>query len=213
MSGVNPAGCQVFSFKKPSAEELDHDFLWRTNRSLPERGRIGVFNRSHYEEVLVVRVHPEYLAGQGLPDPTSERIWDQRFRSILEWERHLAANGTIILKFFLNVSWEKQRKRFLKRLDDPNKHWKFNKADCDERQHWRRYMSAYQDALNATSRPHAPWYSIPADKKPYMQAAVCEIIVETLRGLDLKFPHPSPEVLAELPAIRERLLAENEPPA
>lgn len=211
MSGVDPAGCQVFSFKQPSREELDHDFLWRTSTCLPERGRIGVFNRSHYEEVLVVRVHPELLTAQNLPNGEQERVWAQRYRSIREHERHLARNGTIIVKFFLNVSWEKQRKRFVKRIDDPQKHWKFSQFDCDERQYWPDYMNAYQEALNATSRSYAPWYAIPADKKPYMHMQVCEIVVQTLRGLDLKLPDPTPEMVEEWPKVRERLMAETPP--
>ena len=168
MEGINPAGCQVFSFKKPTRRDLDHDFLWRTNKSLPERGRIGIFNRSHYEEVLVVRVHPEILAGQKLPDTINvESIWEERFESIQDLERHLARNGTMIVKFWLNVSREEQKARLLSRLDEPNKQWTFNAADLEERKFWDSYMEAYEEALNATSRPWAPWYSIPADSKPH----------------------------------------------
>ena len=189
-SGVDPAGCHVTSFKSPTATELEHDFLWRTVLALPERGRICVFNRSHYEEVLAVRVHPEYLKGQrlhGLPVKLDE-LWAQRYESIRDWEKHLARNGTVILKFWLNVSKEEQRDRFLARIDEPEKNWKFNSADIDERAHWRDYMQAYEDALNATSRPHAPWYAIPADSKSYMRMAVAEIIVATLKKMDLHYP-------------------------
>jgi len=189
LSGVNPAGCQVFSFKRPSAEESDHDFLWRTTRCLPERGRIGVFNRSYYEEVLVVRVHPELLRAQSLPGPANtKRIWHERYESIREHERHLARNGTVIVKFWLNVSRAEQRRRFLARIDEPEKNWKFREADVAERRHWNRYMDAYQDALNATSRDWAPWYAIPADNKPYMRMTVAEILAKTLRGLKLQYP-------------------------
>ncbi|PLX86283.1 MAG: phosphate--nucleotide phosphotransferase [Desulfuromonas sp.] len=189
MSGVNPAGCQVFSFKQPSTEELDHDFLWRTVRCLPERGRIGIFNRSYYEEVLVVRVHPEYLGAQKLPDrnPT-ETFWQERCASIGDHERHLALNGTVVVKFWLNVSEEEQRRRFLSRLDEPHKHWKFAPADVEERRHWKAYMDAYEAVLNATSRPWAPWYAIPADDKPFMRLCVAEIVVQTLKSLGLAYP-------------------------
>ena len=189
MSGINPAGCQVFAFKQPAAEELDHDFLWRTTRCLPERGRIGVFNRSYYEEVLVVRVHPEYLKAQKLPDRVNlKNIWQQRYASICEHEKHLALNGTVILKFWLNVSKEEQRQRFLSRIDEPHKNWKFSKADVYERRFWKDYMRAYQEAINATSRSWAPWYAIPADDKPFMRLAVAEIIVNSLEKLALKYP-------------------------
>lgn len=189
MSGVDPSGCQVFSFKQPSSVELDHDFLWRSARHLPERGRIGIFNRSYYEEVLVVRAHPEYLQGQKLPDPIdSKRIWKQRFESICDQEKHLARNGTVILKFWLNVSREEQRQRFLSRLDEQEKNWKFSVSDVMERQHWKAYMRAYEDALAATSKSWAPWYAIPADDKPYMRLCVAEILVKTLRSLDLSYP-------------------------
>ena len=206
MEGVNPAGCQVFSFKKPSSQELDHDFLWRIYRSLPERGRIGIFNRSHYEEVLVVRVHPEILDYQKLPDAVDRtRIWDDRFESIRNMERHLALNGTVILKFWLNVSREEQRQRFLARLDEPDKQWKFNPGDLGERARWDDYMSAFEDALNATSREWAPWYAIPADSKPYMRATIAEIIVQCLESLGLRYPEPSTADRAKFDDCRKLL--------
>lgn len=189
LSGVDPAGCQVFSFKRPTDAELDHDFLWRTARCLPQRGRIGVFNRSHYEEVLAVRVHPEFLDHQKLPDrPALDRIWQERYESIRDHERHLARNGTVILKFWLNVSLEEQRERFLARLDEPEKNWKFESGDLASRARWPDYMKAYEAALNATSIDHAPWYAIPADSKPYMRATVADIVVRTLQSLDLHWP-------------------------
>ena len=192
MQGVDPSGCQVYSFKKPSDLELDHDFLWRTTCRLPERGRIGIFNRSQYEEVLVVRVHPKILAYQRLPGELNlETIWDDRLRSIREQEEHLARNGTVILKFWLNVSKQEQKKRFLARLDNPSKNWKFEPRDVEERRHWDDYMAAYEDALNATSRPWAPWYAIPADDKSYMRARVADIIIQTLESIGLRYPEPS----------------------
>ena len=206
MRGINPAGCQVFSFKKPSETELDHDFLWRTSKSLPERGRIGIFNRSQYEEVLVVRVHPEILKSQKLPvEINLETIWDERLESIRDQEKHLARNGTVILKFWLNLSRDEQKKRFLARLDDPGKNWKFNSGDVAERAHWDAYMQAYEDALNATSRPWAPWYAIPADSKPCMRARVAEIIVQALSGIDLVYPQASSEDLETFAAARKKL--------
>jgi PPK2 family polyphosphate:nucleotide phosphotransferase len=206
LSGVNPAGCQVTSFKEPSAEELDHDFLWRTTRHLPERGRIGVFNRSYYEEVLVVRVHPEFLALQRLPDGTNgKNFWEDRYESIREHEAHLARNGTVILKFFLNVSKEEQRKRFLSRLEEPEKHWKFSGKDVAERAHWDKYQQAYEEALNETSRPWAPWYAIPADNKAYMRLMVAEIVRHTLKSLDLKYPQPDADALAQFEKMRADL--------
>jgi PPK2 family polyphosphate:nucleotide phosphotransferase len=209
MSGVNPAGCQVFSFKQPSSEELDHDFLWRTAKRLPERGRIGIFNRSYYEEVIVVRVHPELLAKQRLPEEKiGAKFWDGRYRSIRDHERHLAASGTIVLKFFLNVSQQEQKKRFLSRLDTPEKNWKFSPHDYEERKYWHDYMTAYETALNETSRPWAPWYAIPADKKPFTRLQVCEIVVETLRSLRLEFPQPSAEARQQMALIRESLANE-----
>jgi PPK2 family polyphosphate:nucleotide phosphotransferase len=187
-TGVNPAGFQVSSFKAPSDEELDHDFLWRVAQQLPERGRIGVFNRSHYEEVLVVRVHPEFLESQRLPNLDLETIWSERFESIRNFERHLAENGTIIVKFFLNVSFQEQKKRLLRRIDKPSRNWKFNSGDVKERERWPDYMRAFEDALNETSRPWAPWYAIPADDKPYMRLQVARIVQETLESLGVGFP-------------------------
>ncbi len=206
MQGVDPSGCQVFSFKKPSSQELDHDFLWRTTRCLPERGRIGIFNRSHYEEVLVVRVHPQLLASQKIPGELNlETIWDERLRSIREHEEHLARNGTVIIKFWLNVSREEQKRRFLARLDDPSKNWKFEPRDVIERQHWDSYMHAYEEALNATSRPWAPWYAIPADNKRYMQARVAETIINALESIGLRYPEPSEEDRVAFAAARQDL--------
>jgi PPK2 family polyphosphate:nucleotide phosphotransferase len=210
MTGINPAGCQVFSFKQPSQEELDHDFLWRVVRRLPERGRIGIFNRSHYEEVLVVRVHPEYLDHQRVPrQPPLAELWEERLQSIRHLERHLARNGTVVLKFWLNVSHDEQRQRFLKRIDKPKKHWKFSSGDVEERQHWDEYMRAYEHALNQTSRPWAPWYAIPADDKPYMRQVVAEIVASTLEGLDLDFPEVSDEERAHMDACREHLVSDD----
>jgi PPK2 family polyphosphate:nucleotide phosphotransferase len=209
LSGVNPAGCQVFSFKQPSSEELDHDFLWRCYRRLPERGRIGVFNRSHYEEVLVVRVHPEYLGSQKLPRlPEAgdlEALWAERYESINDFERHLARNGTVILKFWLNVSRDEQRKRFLDRIDQPESNWKFAPGDVRERRHWDRYIEAYEDALRATSRPWAPWYAIPADDKPFMRLQVAEIVVATLKQLGVAYPEVSDARRAEMLEMRREL--------
>src|SRR5882757_9520814 len=192
MSGVNPQGCQVFSFKHPSAEELDHDFMWRTTRALPERGRIGIFNRSYYEEVLVVRVHPQILQGQRLPgDVKNDKdVWKKRFRDIRHFEEHMADNGTVILKFFLHVSKDEQKKRFLDRADEPDKNWKFSANDVKERGFWDDYMKAYTEAIEETSTEKAPWYIIPADKKWFTRAAVAEIICENLESLDLKYPVP-----------------------
>jgi PPK2 family polyphosphate:nucleotide phosphotransferase len=209
MRGVDPSGCQVFNFKKPSALELDHDFLWRTSCRLPERGRIGIFNRSQYEEALVVRVHPEILAYQRLPGEINlETIWDDRLTSIRQQEEHLARNGTVILKFWLNVSRKEQKRRFLARLDDPEKNWKFAAGDVKERRHWNAYMMAYEAALNATSRPWAPWYAIPADDKPYMRARVADIIIEALQGIGLQHPTVSDEDRAEHAASRAELAAD-----
>jgi PPK2 family polyphosphate:nucleotide phosphotransferase len=206
MSGVNPQGCQVYSFKAPSSEELDHDFLWRTARCLPERGRIGVFNRSHYEEVLVVRVHSSILDRQKLPARlVSKDIWKERYQDIKGWERHLARNGTAIRKFFLNVSPEEQRKRFLARLDEPEKNWKFAAADVEERQHWDEYMKAYEDALEATSTEQAPWYVIPADHKWFTRLAVADVIVEALEEIDPQFPQVGTAQQEELARARALL--------
>ncbi len=209
LEGVHLAADRVHSFKQPSKEELDHDFLWRTACRLPERGRIGVFNRSYYEEVLVVRVHPEYLEGQRLPDaPPLDALWAQRYESIADHEKHLARNGTVILKFWLNVSREEQRDRFVARIDEPHKNWKFNDADVEERQYWDAYMFAYQEALRETSRPWAPWYSIPADDKRYMRATVAKIVADTLDAMNLDFPTVSDERREELKTMRSLLESE-----
>jgi len=206
MQGVDPSGCQVFSFKKPSSLELDHDFLWRTTSRLPERGRIGIFNRSQYEEVLVVRVHPQILGAQKLPGEVSlDTIWDERLQSIREQEEHLARNGTVILKFWLNVSKDEQKRRFLARLDDPAKNWKFEPGDVVERRYWDDYMNAYEQAVNATSRPWAPWYAIPADDKRYMQARVAGIIIDALQNIGLEYPEPSDEERDEFTEARSEL--------
>jgi PPK2 family polyphosphate:nucleotide phosphotransferase len=189
MSGVNPQGCDVSSFKAPSADELAHDFLWRTTIRLPERGHIGVFNRSYYEEVLVVRIHPEILAAQRLPPAVvSKLIWRQRFQDIVCFERHLRRNGVAVLKFFLNVSKEEQKKRFLERLDTRSKNWKFSTGDVKERALWRDYMAAYQDMIRHTATPHAPWYVVPADHKWFTRLVVAEAITDAMKGLDLRFP-------------------------
>ncbi len=208
MSGVNPQGCQVFSFKHPSAEELDHDFLWRTTRALPERGRIGIFNRSYYEEVLIVRVHPEILAAQKLPGDRADThdIWRKRFESINDLEKHLYRNGTRIVKFFLHLSKEEQRKRFLQRIDDPEKNWKFSAADVAERRCWPDYMRAYEACLSETSTAHAPWYVVPADDKENARLIVSRIIVATLEDLDLSYPQVSAKQRRELQAVRRRLV-------
>jgi PPK2 family polyphosphate:nucleotide phosphotransferase len=209
MSGVNPQGVQVYSFKQPSPEELDHDFLWRTNRALPERGRIGVFNRSYYEEVLVVRVHQAILRKQKLPLPlVTEKIWEERLEDIAAFERYLARNGTLILKFFLNVSREEQKERFLARLDEPEKNWKFSPSDVAERRHWPAYMQAYEAAIQATAARHAPWFIIPADRKWLTRLAVVAAIDEGLRGLDLHYPVVAKEEAAALEEARRVLQAE-----
>lgn len=210
MSGVNPQGCQVFSFKHPSAMELEHDFLWRTTQCLPERGRIGIFNRSYYEEVLIVRVHPEILRSQGLPDASKDEdvIWQQRYRSILDLENHLHSNGTRIIKFFLHISKEEQRKRFLDRIDDPEKNWKFSLADMTERQYWKAYMQAYEACLGATSTAHAPWYVVPADDKENARLIVAQITLETFQGLKLNYPEADQKHQQELQSIRQQLLKE-----
>jgi PPK2 family polyphosphate:nucleotide phosphotransferase len=209
MRGLNPAGCQVFSFKAPSAEELDHDFLWRTSRCLPERGRIGVFNRSYYEEVLVVRVHPEYLEGQKLPRRlVTRKIWSERFDDINAFERYVTRQGIVLLKFFLHVSKEEQRERFLARLDEPEKNWKFGIEDVAKRERWDEYMDAYEDMIANTSTDHAPWHVIPADKKWFMRAAVAETLVETLEGLDLRFPAVSEKQKKGLVEARAMLAGE-----
>jgi PPK2 family polyphosphate:nucleotide phosphotransferase len=207
MSGVNPQGCQVFSFKHPNPEELEHDFLWRTTRCLPERGRIGIFNRSYYEEVLIVRVHPEILQSEALPEELLDEkdIWRRRYRSIVDLEEHLHRNGTRIIKFFLHVSKEEQRQRFLKRLDDPDKNWKFSGADLEERKLWKEYMRAYDDCLAATSTSRSPWYAVPADDKKNTRLIVSKVIVDTLRDLKMSFPKSSGFKEKELAAIRKQL--------
>lgn len=207
MSGINPQGCQVFSFKQPSTEELEHDFLWRTTRCLPERGRIGIFNRSYYEEVLVVRVHPEFLRMQGLPDEATvgKKLWEDRFRSIVEQEAHLHRNGTRILKFFLHLSKDEQRRRFIDRINEPEKNWKFSLADVRERERWDDYMKAYEACLGATSTKHAPWYVVPADDKKNARLIISEIIVATLRSLGMSYPQTTPARRKELLAIRKHL--------
>jgi PPK2 family polyphosphate:nucleotide phosphotransferase len=209
MAGVDPQGCIVHAFKAPSAEELEHDFLWRPAQRLPERGRIGIFNRSYYEEVAVVRVHPEFLAKQKLPPSlTGKDIWKHRFKSIRGFERHLVRNGTIVLKFFLHISPEEQRERLLARLDEPAKRWKFNAGDIAERKLWDKYMGVYEDAIRATSTEHAPWYVVPADSKPFARLVVARTIVDTLSRLDLKFPTVGAADLKEMKKIREALAAE-----
>ena len=203
MSGINPQGCQVFSFKHPSATELQHDFLWRTTRDLPERGRIGIFNRSYYEEVLIVRVHPEILAGEHVGDKGD--IWQHRFRSIRELEKHLHANGTRIVKFFLHLSPEEQRKRFLARIDDPAKNWKFGEDDLKERTYWKAYMKAYEACLSATSSSHALWHVVPADDKKTAQLIVSQILLDTLKDLKMTYPKVGPARRKQLQAIRAKL--------
>ncbi len=205
-SGVNPAGFRVEAFGVPSERERKHDFLWRCARALPERGKIGIFNRSHYEECLVVRVKPELLDGQNLPHVDPATIWDERLESIRQWERHLARNGTVIIKFWLNVSMEEQKHRFLRRLDRADKHWKFSAKDLDDRARWPEYMHAYQEALRRTSRDFAPWYAIPADSKPYMRVAVARTMVHTLKQLDLAHPELSEDQRRALDASRKKLI-------
>jgi PPK2 family polyphosphate:nucleotide phosphotransferase len=207
MSGVNPQGCQVFSFKHPSPTELQHDFLWRTTRDLPERGRIGIFNRSYYEEVLVARVHPEILRSEGLPAASGDEkaVWRERYRSIRGLERHLQANGTCIIKFHLHISKGEQRKRFLERIDDPEKNWKFSAADVEERKYWRRYMKAYEDCLGATSTRDSPWYVVPADDKENARLIVSQIVVDTLKGLRMTYPRADAKRRRELQTIRRQL--------
>jgi len=210
MSGVNPQGCQVFSFKHPSATELEHDFLWRTTRSLPERGRIGIFNRSYYEEVLIVRVHPEILRGQGLPDGLLDEktIWRERYRSIVDLENHLHRNGTRIIKFFLHLSEEEQRKRFLDRIDEPEKNWKFSLADIEERKFWKQYMQAYEACLGATSTKNSPWYVVPADDKKNARLIISEIILDTFNSLEMHYPKTDARRRQELLSIRDLLVKE-----
>ncbi|MCU0411616.1 MAG: polyphosphate kinase 2 family protein [Bacteroidetes bacterium] len=210
MSGVNPQGCDVHSFKAPSAEELDHDYLWRCMRALPERGRIGIFNRSYYEEVLVVRVHPEFLTRQKLPpQPTGKAFWKARYEEINHFERYLVRNGIVVMKFFLHVSKEEQRKRFLARIDEEDKNWKFSAADAKEREHWKDYMRAYEETFRHTSTSWAPWYIVPADHKWYSRIVVSEVIVKTLRALKMTYPTPTGAHQKELRAIRKRLMEES----
>jgi PPK2 family polyphosphate:nucleotide phosphotransferase len=210
MSGVNPQGCQVFSFKHPSATELDHDFLWRTTQCLPERGRIGIFNRSYYEEVLIVRVHPAILTGERLPEPLLEEsdLWKGRYKSIVDLEGHLYRNGTRIIKVFLHLSKEEQRKRFLDRIDDPDKNWKVSPDDLKERAFWKQYRKAYEECLSATSTKEAPWYVVPADDKENARLIVSEIILDTFRSLDMAYPKTGPARKRELLAIRKQLVKE-----
>jgi len=206
MNGVDPSGCQVFSLKTPSTLERAHDFLWRTAVRLPERGKIGIFNRSYYEEVLIVRVHPRYLDAQHLPNQKElDTLWEERFESIRDHEKHVARNGTIILKFWLNISKAEQKRRFLSRLSQPTKHWKFSQADVEERRLWTKYMRAYEDCLNMTSRPWAPWYAIPADNKPYMRMCVAQLIVDTLKSLGLEYPRASVKEKAQFIKLKKKL--------
>lgn len=211
MSGVNPQGCQVSSFKAPSSEELDHDFLWRCQKHLPERGRIGIFNRSYYEEVLVVRVHKTILNGQKLPSKlVTKEIWEDRFKDIRNYEKYLARNGTVVIKIFLNVSKEEQKKRFIERIDDPNKNWKFSSADVKERGYWDQYMEAYEDMIQNTSTEDSPWYVIPADNKSYARIAVASAIIHALDQMDLEYPKVSTEKITELNEIKRTLLEEKD---
>jgi PPK2 family polyphosphate:nucleotide phosphotransferase len=210
MSGVNPQGCQVFSFKQPSSEELDHDFLWRTYKALPERGRIGIFNRSYYEEVLVTKVHPQYIVNQRIPgintiDDIPDELWQHRYKSINAMERHLVKSGTIILKFFLHVSKEEQRERFLKRINRPDKNWKFSHQDVEERKYWDDYQQVYEEAINATSTEVAPWYVIPADRKWFMRYTVGTIITQKMETLNLRYPQVSEKQLEELGKAKKQL--------
>jgi PPK2 family polyphosphate:nucleotide phosphotransferase len=213
MSGVNPQGCQIYSFKKPSDEELDHDYMWRTYKRLPERGRIGIFNRSYYEEVLIVKVHPEIILKQQLPGinrpaKINQYFWDKRYRQINDLERHLLENGTVILKFFLHISREEQKKRFLARINNPDKNWKFTLNDIEERKYWDKYQKAFEDAINHTSTDYAPWYIIPADKKWYMRTVVGDIIVHTLDSLPLQYPVLAEANKKDLEKAKELLMNE-----
>lgn len=210
MSGINPQGCQVYSFKQPSTEDYDHDFLWRHYKALPERGRIGIHNRSHYENVLVTRVHPSFIMKENLPNITSEKdidnkFWEQRFKSIRHFEKHLSDNGTVIIKFFLHLSKKEQKERFLKRIEDSSKNWKFSAADIEERQRWDDYQEAYQEAINATSTPESPWYVIPADRKWFARIAISTIIVETLKDLKLQYPVLKPGDADKLTEVKRML--------
>jgi len=208
MSGINPQGCQVFSFKHPSAVELEHDFLWRTTQALPERGRIGIFNRSYYEEVLIVRVHPEILQAQNISDRLLNKatIWQERYRSIVDMESHLHRNGTRIIKFFLHLSEEEQRKRFLERIDKPDKNWKLSFADIEERKFWKQYMQAYEECLSATSTRNSPWHVVPADDRENARLIISEIVLDAFKSLKLAYPKPGAEQQRELQLIRKQLL-------
>lgn len=213
MSGLNPQGCQVYSFKQPSAEELDHDFIWRHNKALPEKGRIGIHNRSHYENVLVCKVHPEYVLNEGIVnisalEDISEDFWKQRYESIRNFEKHISSNGTVIIKFFLNVSKEEQKERFLKRIDEPLKNWKFSSGDIDERARWDDYMAVYEEAINETNEEYSPWYVIPADKKWFTRIAISKIIVNTFKAMNMKLPELSESEKAKLEECRQRLINE-----
>jgi PPK2 family polyphosphate:nucleotide phosphotransferase len=212
MSGVNPQGCEVFSFKQPSAEELEHDFLWRTTRHLPERGRIGIFNRSYYEEVLIVRVHPEILRSQLLPDELLDEstIWEERYRSIVDLEEHLHRNGTRVIKFFLHLSEEEQRKRFLERIDEPDKNWKFSLSDIHERKYWHRYMKAYEACLSATSTHHTPWHVVPADDKENARLIVSQTVLDALNDLRMAYPKTTANRRRELQSIRKLLVGKSQ---
>ena len=207
MSGVDPQGCKVFSFKHPTPAELEHDFLWRTTRDLPERGQIGIFNRSYYEEVLIVRVHPAILHGEHLPPALADAkdVWQERYRSIVDLENHLYRNGTVIIKFFLHLSADEQRKRFLERIDEPDKNWKFSLADIEERKFWDQYMKVYGECLSATSTPNAPWYAVPADDKENARLIVSQILIDTFNGLAMAYPKPDAQRRKELKAIRKQL--------
>jgi PPK2 family polyphosphate:nucleotide phosphotransferase len=209
MSGVNPQGCEVHSFKAPSAEEMDHDFMWRCTRLAPRRGHIGIFNRSYYEETLVVRVHPEILARQQLPkEVVTEAIWSERFQDIRKWERYMARNGTIVRKFFLNVSKEEQKRRFLERIDDPAKNWKFSAGDVTERARWDEYMGAYEETIRETAREEAPWYVVPADNKWYTRLVVAAAIIDALASVDLHYPELDDAGKSRLAEAREKLVNE-----
>ncbi len=209
MSGVNPQGCEVYSFKVPTSTELDHDFLWRCTRCLPERGRIGIFNRSYYEETLVVRVHPEFLVGQKVPPKLiTKNIWKERFEDINALEKYASRNGIAVRKFFLHVSKEEQKRRFLSRLDEPEKNWKFSSADVDERQHWDDYMESYEETIRNTATEHAPWYVVPADHKWFTRLVVAEAVIETLESLDLRYPTISDSTRKELAAARKKLMSQ-----
>ena len=213
MSGVNPQGCQVFSYKHPSATELKHDFLWRTTRDLPERGRIGIFNRSYYEEVLVVRVHSNLLHSEDIPDAPHQdsKVWQDRYRSIVDLERHMHTNGTRIVKIFLHLSKEEQRQRFLSRIDDPDKNWKFSAADIEERKFWKHYRQAYEECLSATSTDGSPWFVVPADDKENARLIVSQIVADTLEGLGMRYPETTPERARQLQSIRAELVKEAQP--